>query len=339
MTVASHRSYVARFVVLVVAAAVALLLLAEAFDPYGENESRAMPGQVLFTSRVLTARALLRELGERPYDLVFGTSRSAMLTDEQLGRPVLNLYPIYGNPEAVLAFLQKLDETQWRNVGEVWYALDVATFCRGCYLETVDYTNGWDVLIYKVTHLPEAFARLPGDILRNLRGAPDSWVRFGATINGKPEVLDGSWARREVPPLVVEPHDERTLDLLASIDRLVREKSRVIHYFTPPLSDAALAKLDGAALARLKREFLRRLPGVDDLSRIPGLSDHPEDFLDASHANLRGGWRAICAARSGLYRVRPDEGDRIDPSRGVLTDAPRLPPACALPPGPRPRGG
>ncbi len=332
MQTPSAPVFLRSFVLALTAMALAVFAVTEAFDPFGENSWQPWPSPVRYASRVLTAGAMLHRLDRESYALVFGTSRSAMVSAAATGEPTLNLYSIYGNPRAVLDFLNRLDGPRSGHVREIFYLLDRHTFCQGCGIEEVDYTSFWSVLLYKLAHFPETANRLPLDLIRNIKiamGRADLvGGENGALLSRDPAAFDGSWTKRPIPPFPPKPFEDGTLALLGEIDALAHRRGWTIHYYVPTLPDAAVAGLDHATLAAEKRRFLKVLPGYHDLSRIEGISEDPANFSDAHHLNTMGARRAICALRSERYLVTREEAGRIDPALGWPGNLPPLPAEC-----------
>ncbi|KIL97737.1 hypothetical protein CCC_00798 [Paramagnetospirillum magnetotacticum MS-1] len=328
----NDRRYLVWFLISALVWGVMALAVVEAYDPYGENASRIWSDKPRYAVRVLTARRLAAKLEEGPYDIVFGTSRSAMLSRDATDRPTLNFYPVYGNPRMVMDVLEHLGPRQAGHVGTIYYALDLPTFCESCGVEDTRWRSDIWTAVYKLAHLPEAVSRLPLDVVRNLRGNTGTWVDNGAVLDLRPESGNGAWLDRGAVAPMVMPVEDATLDRLAVLDRLIRQKGWRVEYFTPPLPVATLAVSDRAVLADLKRRLLERIPQLHDLTYLPGVSENPRLFADATHLNPRGGRAAICAIRSRLYLVGAENSVSQDPALGHPVNRPPLPEDCLTSP-------
>lgn len=69
----------------------------------------------------------LARLSGGSYSLSFGTSRSNQLSEELVGRPLLNMSYVYGNPSVVADLLDRLTDEQWRNVDKLYFLVDLHT--------------------------------------------------------------------------------------------------------------------------------------------------------------------------------------------------------------------
>ena len=71
-----------------------------------------------------TAKIVYEKLKKEKATLIFGTSRSALVSSEMLNEKVFNLNGLYGNPFSVYSFLESLDEVQIKNINKVYYLVD-----------------------------------------------------------------------------------------------------------------------------------------------------------------------------------------------------------------------
>ncbi|TIH18041.1 ankyrin repeat domain-containing protein [Marinifilum sp. JC120] len=99
-------------------------------DPYGEF--RLLEGdhnKLKFKNLKSSARNVTSKLYDGKYSLVFGSSRTMLVSEEILGEPVLNFSTsIYVNPGDILALLKTLDEKQIKNIKQIYYLIDINSF-------------------------------------------------------------------------------------------------------------------------------------------------------------------------------------------------------------------
>jgi hypothetical protein len=321
------RKFMRAFAMATLAVTALLAMATEAFDPFGENDWTPL-AHTRFTYRPLSAPRLYAKLDNGPHAIVFGTSRSAMMTQAAIGAPTLNFYAIYGNPRAVLTLFRHLSDHQWRNVREVFYLLDAHVFCARCWIDDVDYTDPVEIALYKAQHFPEAVLRLPMDLARVLKGDLDAYGENGALVGWNVSGYDGRWANRTGDGYYIGHYDDETLSLLIQIDELMRAHRKPIYYFSPPLPVITQAKTDLGRLAAFKKVLLQYVPEYHDLTHLDGLSDRIEFFMDETHVNMIGAEGLVCAIRSGRFLMTRDRAASIDPARGRAPNRSPLPDEC-----------
>ena len=98
---------------------------------------------------------LYDKLKKDQYNLVFGTSRSHLISSKMLDEKTLNMHNIYGNPHRVFNFLKQLNNKQIKNIKHIYFLLDLHTLKgTGAYYRTgkfIDYNTG--IYKYKMTEL------------------------------------------------------------------------------------------------------------------------------------------------------------------------------------------
>jgi len=66
-------------------------------------------------------------LKKNRFNLIFGTSRSHLVSSKMLSYQTLNLHSIYGYPSNVEHFLFSLNEKQLKNINKIYYLIDLHT--------------------------------------------------------------------------------------------------------------------------------------------------------------------------------------------------------------------
>ncbi len=99
-------------------------------DPYGEF--RLIEGdynKLKLKAEKTTALQVASELNDGKYALVFGSSRTMLLSSEIMGEPILNFSTsIYNNPGDILALLKMLSKKQLANVTNIYFLVDINGF-------------------------------------------------------------------------------------------------------------------------------------------------------------------------------------------------------------------
>lgn len=105
---------------------VAVFVINFAIDPYGEFRLINTPYNALkLTTRNTSAAHLIDSLGKGKHALVFGSSRTYLLSSELLGEPTLNLSSsVYRYPKDIWAFFSLLNEEQRNNISRVYILAD-----------------------------------------------------------------------------------------------------------------------------------------------------------------------------------------------------------------------
>ncbi|WP_031482580.1 ankyrin repeat domain-containing protein [Maridesulfovibrio frigidus] len=135
-------------------------------DPYGEFRLiESDYNRLKLKAEKTTALHVASKLYEGKHALVFGSSRTMLLSSEIMGQPVLNFSTsIYNNPGNVLALLKLLDKKQLANITHVYFLIDINSFHytkpanemtgkNALLLETIQnigpekITNAWDCLL------------------------------------------------------------------------------------------------------------------------------------------------------------------------------------------------
>ncbi len=274
------------FFLIVVAATMllitAMIAVTYIVDPYAEAEDA---DGIYFATSPATIPRYRDLLAREPHVLVFGTSRSRLISDRFVGDKVINFHALYGWPKAVLTFLEGLDEQRLRNVHRVIYLLDQQTFAA------TDEAN--------VTYPTTALGRLAFR-LRDLRGyTQQSFIRAslllrggyryhidprGFTVEDRPETFDG------VQNGVVgnQSFDPAEIARLADIKAFGDKHGIPIEFITPVMPVSRLKVLNRDLLFAQRRGFVNALGAYFEMTYIPGISDDDKMFADSSHINSYG---------------------------------------------------
>ncbi len=99
-------------------------------DPYGEFRLIEWDHNILkLKSEKTTALQVATKLYTDKYALIFGSSRTMLLSSEIMEEPTLNFSTsIYNNPGDILAFLKILDKQQTKNITRIYVLIDVNGF-------------------------------------------------------------------------------------------------------------------------------------------------------------------------------------------------------------------
>lgn len=283
-------------VLLIAALGISLTYL---IDPYGEH---GQEDGLYLAARPPTIDRYRDFLAKEPHVLVFGTSRSHMISDEVVGEKVLNLFAVYGWPQAVSAFLGGLDEVRLHNVRGIIYCLDLHTLVApdvGAIYEP----NGWyGRLRYRLDNLRAYIRDSAGKVWAKVTGRHSFHIHArGFKVQDERYGWDEIWRpgwRKESQRI-----DPVEVARLAEIKRFAEDRGIPILFMTPTLPDLTLNRdIDLDALRRQRRAIVGAISEYVELTRIPGISDRREMFSDASHLNAAG-QRALFARYPWRDRV------------------------------------
>jgi hypothetical protein len=274
-----------RFVAVAFAAAFclycAIVAATYVIDPFGEAP-RARGAY--FASDVPTIARYRTMLSEASYTLVFGTSRSHLLSDDILGEPVLNLFPLYGSPVSVDHFLRGLDQRQLGNIRRVIYLLDVHTFSKAGPFVMDYYSEPLANLKYRVLNFPMYVSRSLERLRKNRKRDMAGYVHWrGFLVPGRVVRWDGSSIS-----VNAQDFDPSIIGRLGEIKQFLDERNIAVEFVTPTVTAAHLRALDIGKLVALRRAILAEIGTYAELTYMPGISSSKELFSDDSHLNTEG---------------------------------------------------
>lgn len=257
-------------------------------DPYMETGASAFGlAPRKFSHSLASTRTLFDKLrGDRRYALVFGTSRSALVSPAVTGEPTLNFHALYGSPYAVNDLLRQLDSHQTSNISRIYYLLDVHCFKGRKYFIPLDERAPWDALLFSLRNFDLDKFEEAGRALRlNRTKSYDYYLdEDGFEVRSKESTWDPRTELLDTDDPAFTPD---AMEQLAQVDRFARERGIPIVYYTPPLPKAYLQAIGGPALSSIREAFAERIPSFYDLSYLRWLSKDPSAFSDSSHVKIQ----------------------------------------------------
>ena len=215
---------------------ISMYLFSILIDPFGESQTKEQKLKI-FASSVLTIDRYLKQLSEKKYTLIFGTSRSNLISSEQFGGPVLNLHVVYGNPYSVSGFLERLEGGHLKNVSEIYYLLDFFTFdgVERAH-KKIEYKSLLDRFMYRFSNLGNYFWVAISTVKSNLISDYSYYI----TIDGSRKNVADSEREPEFRLIHgLELYTNITFDALEQlgmIEKFCKRNNLKITYFTPPPS-------------------------------------------------------------------------------------------------------
>ncbi|ACS81668.1 ankyrin repeat domain-containing protein [Maridesulfovibrio salexigens] len=254
-------------------------------DPYGEF--RLIEGKynkLKFKSLKSTARNVASKLYEGKYTLVFGSSRTMLISEEILGEPVLNFSTsIYNNPGDILALLNTLDEKQVKNIQQIYYLIDINSF---------HYENSAPELSSKSTLFLESFRNIGPDKIA------DAWKCIIDNLGPKSEqpnfidefgVLHKEGTSYKNNAVVFSSHSVTNyyLDKLSKINNFSKSHNIKTIYFTLPWKDK-LPPLQQDKLDTIFGMISHIISTYYDFNKDENLGLNQNFFSDPTHLNSKG---------------------------------------------------
>lgn len=236
-----------------------------------------------FYHSLASTKTLFDKLGgAKKYALVFGTSRSHLVSPDILGEDVLNFHALYGNPKSVDDFLGQLGEDQIASISKIYYLLDNATFSDNKSYPHFDYRSRLAPILYSVkTFCADKISEAVKTVYRNRTGRYDYYLdENGYKIDVNEPTFDPKTYTGRSEDVSFKAD---SMEALAAVDRFARSRGIPIVYYTAPLPDVYLRHIDFEALAALRAAWANRIGGFYELTYLEGVSNDYSNFFDESH--------------------------------------------------------
>ncbi len=255
-------------------------------DPYGEFglvNTRIKS----FSASPLSTQSFADRLRHGRYALIFGTSRSSLISSRHFHGEALNFHALYGHPRSVSEFLRSLGPQQIENITEIFYLLDLHAYAEENYTPQVMYGKFWSRTLYRLRRIGTYLGDSANKIWKNFTGRYQMYVNMnGSTTFSTPKNqcnlpvrIDRNW---------VAEIDEKSRVALSQIRSFGEKNEKSVHFATPALYRPFLDILDKKKLDAQKQVYRDVLGGFHDFL----VYDHPldacENFKDPSHLNEKG---------------------------------------------------
>lgn len=301
----SSRTFVVMCLAVALPIFFALWLALHIIDPFWASDRQI---GLYFRSAPPTIHQYKRLLSKDPYTLVFGTSRSHLLSDELVQEPVLNLHTVYGNPLSVNHFLQSLDSTQRGHIRHIIYLLDIHTFKADKNL-VLDYSdNPVRNALYEIQNMRALMKLSVERIKKNLSGDSDYYIhRRGYKVLTRPVIYDGI-IRNHGNDLRFDP---AVVAVLKDIKAFAVNNHITIDFITPTFPTTSLPTLDPEQIINQRQAIVNAIGDYAELSYVSGISDDWSLFADESHLNTAGTKALFALYPWKDYRVTPDNAAAV----------------------------
>jgi len=287
-----YRIWFNSMIIIIVIYFVIIAVVNLVIDPYGEYRlvNSSYSEKKFSTSYSTTPFVLYKKLSQKPYTLVFGTSRSQMISSKLAQRDILNFSSsLYGNPIDVFHFLRQLGPQQKKNIVEIWYLIDTHTMKNKISMyEKISLNSSKDFIVqtflnFNIHKLKAAFSTVENNLNKNFKSYIDE---DGANIQNENHIFNGiinSDIKLRMPS-----YNKDSLEYLNKIDVWRKENNINIKYFTPIYNIPYLQVAPLEEYVKQYRSFLNVIDGFYDFHFVEGISEHLEYFVDRDHVNTEG---------------------------------------------------
>ncbi|WP_421903769.1 ankyrin repeat domain-containing protein [Maridesulfovibrio sp.] len=254
-------------------------------DPYGEYRIVEAPfNKLKFKAQKTSALQVASKLYDDEYTLIFGSSRTMLISEDILGEPVLNFSTsIYNNPGDILALLETLDEKQIKNIKQIYYLIDINSF---------HYQNSAPELASKLALFMESFRNIGPQKIE------DAWQCITENLgpeSDKPNYIDefGVLNKEEAPYKDKKPFfsshyvTSYYLDKLTEINSFCKKNSIPTIYFTIPWIKP-FAENQSFFLKKIMRKIPTTQIDFYDFYLNTDITGNKNLFTDPSHLNAKG---------------------------------------------------
>lgn len=230
---------------------------------------------------------IYHQLDETENYVVFGTSRSNLISSETLHFRTVNLASyVYGHPTSVYNFLKSLSRNQLKNIKKIYYMIDVHAFQEGKYQVKLEPFNILNYAVKETKSLSyKTIKNALEEIYFNLTKKGGFYVSIrGNAIPIKSKVWNGD------VPTNMKKHDYKisSVEELAEIKKISNDNGIEIIFFTPFFNDKfAREKISKPYTYKLFSEFAKYTGGFYLFFSIDNISNKFDNFVDEAHPNKK----------------------------------------------------
>jgi len=292
----SYKGYIKSVLIISVSIYAILFVLVKIIvDPYNEfNLFELEINKTTYTvSRKITPYLLSDKLIEHKYNLVFGTSRSALVDNEILGAETLNLSPgVYGNPTDVYHFLSTLSEQKLNNINTIYYLVDYHVFnTKKSYYEDFSYPNTLFLRLinslktFHINDIESAYTTVKYN-LQNYTG-----YKIGENGN---DIFSKEFLPSKKENFLTFVHTEpltfssKSFQDLKRLNEFCIEHKIPITYFNFPIYSKYLKTFDMNEIEKQMGHVLESVKEVYELRYTPSISNDFTMFSSVNHVNYTG---------------------------------------------------
>ena len=236
-------------------------------------------------------KLILNKLNSKKGILLFGTSRTNLVSSEILRTKTYNMHYIYSYPKDVGSFLEKLNNKQINNIDKIYFLIDYHTLEKkynrendiNVYFESQT-NKEWTLNKLKNFNHRKIFDSFKF-IYNGLTGEYDYYINDeGSVVSNKEVKWDGA------SPTKKEHFNEYKFEnyfYLKKIDNFAKQNNIEVLFFTPIYPKEFFDKFE----IRLETFLSKILSNINNLYFFmyeKDISNNREYFIDESHLNYVG---------------------------------------------------
>ncbi len=232
---------------------------------------------------------LFEKLKSDNYTLVFGTSRSQLISKDLAQANILNFASLYANPIDVFNLIRQFDKNQISNIKEIWYLIDTHTFnAKNSIYETLNLNSKKDFFIQTVSNLNmDKLNNAYSTITSNLKKNYIYYVsEYGETIRVEDKYFNGIIDENQKIRVPITTH--KAMKHLSKIDKFCKENNIKITYFTTIYNLPYLKRCNLDLYKAQFQEFLSVIDGFYDFHYVENISINMNLFSNLDHPNAEG---------------------------------------------------
>lgn len=234
---------------------------------------------------------LSQKLKDDRYTVVFGTSRSQLISKNIANENIINFSSsLYGNPIDVYNVINQFDKTQLNNIKEIWYLIDTHTFnTKSSIYQNLNIDSKKDFLLQTISNLNIHKIELAYETINsNLKQNYSYYLtEYGENIKIKEDnYFNGiitSDQKARIPITTT-----KAIEYLDRVDKFCKQNSIKIKYFTPIYNIPYLKKCDLNLYKDQFKEFLKVIDSFYDFHYIKNISNDLTLFSNLDHVNTKG---------------------------------------------------
>lgn len=198
------------------------------------------------------------------YSLVFGTSRSHLISSKMINSPMLNLHSIYGNPFSVMTFLSQLSDKQISNVKEIFYLIDLHAFNDKKIKDKINFKD-YSHLKYTVKNLHKInIVDLYENIkINNTKNNLGYINQEGSQVYVNSKQSYHINELKNINKIDNQEYSQQDIEEIGRVDKFCKKNNIKITYFTPTFDIPSLLKLDLEKEKNKLKDILNQ--GIDSI--------------------------------------------------------------------------
>ncbi len=236
-------------------------------------------------------KIILNKLNYKKGVLLFGTSRTNLVSSEILRTNTYNMHYIYSHPKDVGSFLERLNTKQIENIDKIYFLIDYHTLEKKYFIENdinvffEKQTNlEWTLNKLKILNQKKIFESL-NFIFNGLTGNYDYFINNEGSVISKKEIKwdGGSPTKKEH----FNDYKFENYFYLTKIENFAKQNNIEVLFFTPIYPKKFFDKFE-IKLDNFLRKILSNIDNLYFFMYEKNISNNQEYFIDESHLNYVG---------------------------------------------------